>query len=210
MGDALETAGKEYSVSEVVEAIEKDNLFYEVSDGGVTLSGGESMIQDIDYLENLCKKLKRRGIHIAVDTSGYAPTEHFKRILKYVDIFLYDIKTMDDEVHKKFVGKGNKLILENLIFLNEHNASINIRIPIIKGVNATTKDMEDIIDFLKHNNIHVEQINLLPYHEIGTHKYERLNLGYSYDSFGVPSNEIMKQFQELYKKSGYNNTLIGG
>ena len=109
-----EIVGKEYSVDELVKELKKDEMFYEESGGGVTLSGGEVMTADMAYVEELAKKLSRYGITVTIDTCGQAPYENFARILPYVDTFLYDIKTMDSQVHKKYMGTGNETILSNL------------------------------------------------------------------------------------------------
>lgn len=210
IASAMEVAGQEYSVDDVIKEVAKDTIFYNASGGGVTLSGGECMVQDIDYLESLCKKFKRQGFHIAVDTSGHAPSKNYRRLLPYVDIFLFDIKIMDSAKHEKYVGQDNSLILSNLKLLNEEEADINIRIPIIKGVNADREEIKAIISFLKDNNIRPVQVNLLPYHEIGSHKYSRLNLAYPHDDFQVPAKEKMEEFQEIFLQSGFSNVYIGG
>ena len=137
VNNAREIVGKEYTISELIKEIEKDCMFYEESGGGVTLSGGEVMAQDMDYIEQLLKKLKRKGYNVAIDTCGYAPQENYERVLPYVDTFLYDIKTMDPEKHEKYMGKDNELILSNLRFISERGARIYIRIPVIGGVNDT-------------------------------------------------------------------------
>ena len=137
LNNAREVAGKEYTIKELVKEAEKDRMFYEDSGGGITLSGGEVMVQNMDYIEELCRILYNKGYRVNIDTCGYAPYENFKRILPYVDTFLYDIKAMDPEVHKKFIGVDNALILENLKKLSDDGASINVRIPTIGGVNAT-------------------------------------------------------------------------
>ena len=208
---ARDIAGKEYTVKELVKEAEKDRQFYEESGGGITLSGGEVMSQDMDYIEQLCKILYNKGYSVNIDTCGYAPYEDYKRILPYVDTFLYDIKAMDKEVHEKFIGVDNELILENLKKLSADGAKINIRIPTVVGVNATEKFMQDVADFLKDNNISVKQINLLPYHNTGMHKYSKLDR--DYDTEGVmdkPSSESMELFKNIFVKNGFNNTKIGG
>ena len=165
-----EVAGREYSVSELVKELRKDEMFYEESGGGVTLSGGEVMTADMDYVEELVKQLHRIGISVTIDTCGQAPYKNFERILPYVDTFLYDIKTMDNEVHKAYMGTGSELILENLEKLNKAGARIYIRIPTIKEVNGTDESMNAIIAYLQEKNIHAAQVNLLPYHTTGSGK----------------------------------------
>ena len=208
---ARDIAGKEYTVKELVKEAEKDRQFYEESGGGITLSGGEVMSQDMDYIEQLCRILHNKGYSVNIDTCGYAPYEDFKRILPYVDTFLYDIKAMDKETHEKYIGVDNTLILENLKKLSADGARINIRIPTVMGVNATEEFMMDVVNFLKGNNISVAQVNLLPYHNTGKHKYSKLDR--EYDTDGImekPSAESMELFQNIFVKNGFNNTKIGG
>jgi pyruvate formate lyase activating enzyme len=208
---ARSIAGKEYTVKELVKEAEKDRHFYEESGGGITLSGGEVMSQDMDFIEQLCRVLYNKGYSVNIDTCGYAPYEDYKRILPYIDTFLYDIKLMDKAEHEKFIGVDNKLILENLIKLSADGAKINIRIPTIVGVNATEEFMNDVVNFLKGNNISVKQVNLLPYHNTGKHKYSKLDR--EYDTDGImekPSAESMELFKNIFVKNGFNNTKIGG
>jgi pyruvate formate lyase activating enzyme len=208
---ARSIAGKEHTVKELVKEAEKDRHFYEESGGGITLSGGEVMSQDMDFIEQLCRVLYNKGYSVNIDTCGYAPYEDYKRILPYIDTFLYDIKLMDKAEHEKFIGVDNELILENLIKLSADGAKINIRIPTIVGVNATEEFMNDVVNFLKGNNISVKQVNLLPYHNTGKHKYSKLDR--EYDTDGImekPSAESMELFKNIFVKNGFNNTKIGG
>ena len=208
---ARDIAGKEYTVKELVKEAEKDRQFYEESGGGITLSGGEVMSMDMDYIEQLCKILYNKGYSVNIDTCGYAPYEDYKRILPYIDTFLYDIKVMDKADHEKFIGVDNELILENLKKLSADGAKINIRIPTIVGVNATEEFMNDVVNFLKGNSISVKQVNLLPYHNTGKHKYSKLDR--EYDTDGImekPSAESMELFKNIFVKNGFNNTKIGG
>ena len=177
-------------------------MFYEESGGGVTLSGGEVMAQDMDYIEQLLKKLKRKGYNVAIDTCGYAPQENYERVLPYVDTFLYDIKTMDPEKHEKYMGKDNELILSNLRFISERGARIYIRIPVIGGVNDTEEEMEAMITFLKQS-ISVSQINLLPYHNIAGGKYDKLDIRYKGEAFTIPPKEQMEAFQRQFIQNGF-------
>lgn len=208
--NAREVAGKEYTVEQLVKEAEKDRQFYEQSGGGITLSGGEVMVQDMDYIEQFCRIMYDKGYSVNIDTCGYAPYENFKRILPYVDTFLYDIKAMDERVHQHFMGVSNKLILENLIKLSRDGGKINIRIPIIDGVNATEEFMNEVIKFLKENNINVVKVNLLPYHSTGMHKYKKLDRPYDEEGIlKVPSKENMELFKDIFTKNGYK-TKIGG
>ena len=176
INNAREIVGDEYTVKELLKLIDKDRIFYEESGGGVTLSGGEVMVQDMDFICELAKGCKNKGIDVAIDTCGYAPTENYERILPYADRFLFDIKLVDEDKHKKFTGKSNDLILKNLKFLNDNGAFINIRIPLIGGVNVDDDNEEvmRMIELLKPLNI--KAVNLLPYHDIGTVSYTHLTL----------------------------------
>ncbi len=205
-----EIVGKEYTIDALVKELRKDEMFYEESGGGVTLSGGEVMTQDMDYIEALCKKLKHIGITVTIDTCGYAPYENFERILPYVDTFLYDIKTLDNEIHKKYMGAGNEKILENLEKISAKGARIYIRIPTIKGVNADDDSMKAIISYLQDKKIHAAQVNLLPYHNTGTVKYSKIGLKYQGEKLERPTEEEMEHFVELFKESGFHNVKIGG
>lgn len=210
LGSARELCGKNHSIDELVKKAARDKLFYEQSGGGVTLSGGEVMVQDMDYVEELCRRLHEQGIRIFIDTSGHCPYENFKRILPYTDIFLYDIKAMDPAVHKKFIGVDNALILENLKRLSDDGAGIYIRIPVVGGVNANDGFFNALIDFMKQNNIHVKEISLLPYHDFGKGKYANLGRVYEEDLMWAPTPEEMCHFKALLEEAGYERVAIGG
>lgn len=211
LNNAREMAGREYTIPELVKEAEKDRMFFESSGGGITLSGGEVMDQNMDYVEELCRTLYNDGYSVNIDTCGYVPYSHYQRILPYVDTFLYDIKALDPEVHKKFIGVDNALILENLIRLNEDGARINVRIPTVEGVNATEEFMLGVIDFLHKNNISVTQVNLLPYHNTGMHKYRKLDRAYDEENLlGVPTKDRMELFKNIFITNGFSNTKIGG
>lgn len=205
-----EIVGKEYTVEELVKELKKDEMFYEQSGGGVTLSGGEVMTADMDYVERLCKKLVQFGITVTIDTCGYAPYENFEKILPYIDTFLYDIKTMDNEIHKKYMGAGNELILSNLERLNAAGARIYIRIPTIKEVNGTDQSMKDIIAYLLEKKIQAACVNLLPYHNTGSAKYAKLGGRYEGEELHAPNQEEMEHFVTLFKEAGFHNVKIGG
>lgn len=209
--EARELAGKEYTVDALVKEAMKDKIFYEQSGGGVTLSGGEVMAsQHMDYVEEVCRKLHENGVSVFIDTSGYTDYENLKRILPYVDVFLYDIKVMDPEDHKKYIGVDNSLILENLKKLSDEGAGLYIRLPIIQQVNATDEHIESVIHFLKENNIHARQVNLLPYHDIGKGKYASLDMEYHDDEMSVPVSELMEHFKSRFVEQGFNKVNIGG
>jgi pyruvate formate lyase activating enzyme len=202
--------GREHEIRPLVKELLKDQMFYEQSGGGVTLSGGEVMSVDPDYILSLVKELHHQDIDITIDTCGYAPYERFEAILPYVSTFLYDVKCMDNETHKKYMGVGNELILENLCRLSADGARIYIRIPVIKEVNGTEENMKATIDFLKEKGIRVAQVNLLPYHDTGSSKYPRVGMTYEGSNLHAPDKEEMQNFQTMFVQAGYTNTKIGG
>ncbi len=190
---ARQICGKEMAAEEIFNEIIKDKDFYEVSDGGVTFSGGECMLQ-IDFLCDILKKCKENGIHTAVDTAGHVAWESFEKIMLYTDMFLYDIKLADEELHKKWTGASNKLILENLKRLtDEFKGEIIIRIPVIGGVNDNENEIKKIDKILK--NIRYKNIELLPYHKMGEHKYEAM--GADFEQFITPNDKNIEKFKNI-------------
>lgn len=192
--DARKICGREYTVDEVMCEIRKDRSFYESSEGGVTFSGGECMLQ-IDFLEELLKKCKTNGIHTAVDTAGHVPFEHFERILPYTDLFLYDVKCFDSDKHKRYTGVGNERILDNLQRLLALKKSVWVRIPIIPTVNDSEEELLNIKAFLDSCGS-PERIELLPYHALGEHKYAAL--GIDVHTFSAPSSERMEKLKQIF------------
>lgn len=172
LGDALKIYGKEYSADELSEILTEDKAFYDNSGGGVTLSGGECLIQ-ADFCAELLKKLKDENINTAIDTCGFVPKESFDKVMPYTDVFLYDIKAMDEDVHIKCTGQSNKLILENIRYLDSQNKAIEVRIPYIPNYND--KQIDKITDFLC-NLKNVRKVKVLPYHNYAGSKYAALNI----------------------------------
>ena len=168
------------------------------------------MAMDTDYILAVSKELKRQDINLTIDTCGYAPYEKFQAILPYVDTFLYDVKVMDPELHRQYMGVDNKLILENLMRLSEDGARIYIRIRTIKEVNGNEKNMKETIAFLKRHDIHPPQINLLPYHDTGSGKYPTLDMAYKGKDLHAPDKAEMEELKKLFIDAGFQNTKIGG
>ena len=182
------------TAKEVTEEVLRDAPFYKASGGGITFSGGECMLQ-IDFLEEMLRICKEHGLHTAIDTAGNVPFDRFLRILPFTDLFLYDVKCFDSEKHKKFTGVGNEQILENLGKLMTFEKDVWIRIPIIGGVNDTEEEMKQIKAFLSSGKA-PQKIALLPYHEIGNHKYAAL--GKEVHIFTVPSKDKMKKLNDIF------------
>ena len=165
--------GKTVSADEIIAEIEKDLAFYDESGGGVTFSGGEPLLQP-DFLTDLLRRCREREIHSAVDTSGHAPWAHFEQIYPYTDLFLFDLKLIDDGLHRRYTNVGNRLIHDNLRRLHELGAAIFIRIPLIPGISDTEENLAGIRTFLD-GLPNILQVNLLPYNPIGESKYQRFH-----------------------------------
>ena len=192
--DAREICGKEYTVDEVMREILKDKVFYENSGGGVTFSGGECMLQ-IETLTELLAKCKENRIHTAVDTAGDLPWMHFERILPFTDLFLYDIKCFTDALHVDGTGISNKRILENLTRLSQKTSvDIIVRIPIIPTFNDDVSELQHVADFLRP--LRIRNVELLPYHSMGEHKYE--GLGRVFTHFDVPDKQAIESSKSLF------------
>ncbi|MBQ8637952.1 MAG: glycyl-radical enzyme activating protein [Lachnospiraceae bacterium] len=208
--NARERLDRQEPAEQLAKLLLRDQAFYEESGGGVTLSGGEVMVQNVDYLAALMKKLHRAGVSVMIDTCGFAPFANFEKLLPWTDAWLYDIKWMDPDGHRRCTGQDNRLILENLCRLSQAGQTIYLRLPLIAGLNDSRKDMEAVIRFLQDNHILPAKIHLLPYHDIGKDKYRRLNRTYEGDSFLAPSGEHLEELQQLFAKSGFGNCQIGG
>lgn len=205
--EAREYVGQKIGTMELFKEIQKDEIFYEESGGGVTFSGGEPLLQ-VDFLNEVLDICNRKNIHTALDTSGYTKWENIEKIVDKVDLFLYDFKLMDDEKHKKYIGVSNKLILENLKKLSLLGKRIFVRMPIIAGINDDNDHIDESIKFIKTLN-NMEQVNLIPYHSMGMDKYKRLNMDYKLSGREKPADEKMEELKEKFEKEGIK-VKIGG
>lgn len=216
IADARSIAGKSYTINDLLKVCRADRIFYEESGGGVTLSGGEVMAQNIDFIYSLVKALDREGISVNIDTSGFTSFEKFEKILPLVDTFLFDIKSVDNEKHRYCTGVDNGLILENLSRLSAMGASIYLRVPVIApGPDAVNFDganyTDDDIDALARvvSTAKYKKICLLPYHDTGI--YKRTALGWEADrEFSTPSKEKMEYIKAKLEKAGCSPVVIGG
>ena len=204
---AREVAGDVVDINYVMKQIEKDRIFYEESGGGVTFSGGEPLMQP-EFLLELLKQCKEREIHTAVDTCGYANTDVLSSICRYTDLFLYDLKHINDDKHIQYTGVSNKLILENLKTLSEMGKRIFIRIPLIPGVNDESDNIR-LTSLVLKATPGIEQVNILPYHNIAVDKYNRLGRPNSLMEIAVPTEEAIEQIARKYMEYGIK-VKIGG
>jgi pyruvate formate lyase activating enzyme len=203
---AREMIGEKLTTEEIIKEIEKDLVFYEESGGGVTFSGGEPLGQS-EFLEGLLDACREKKIHTAVDTSGYISWEILNKITLKVDLFLYDLKIMDSERHKKYTGVSNKIILENLKELSSVHHYIFIRFPIIPGINDDDQNIREMGEFL--SSLKITQVNLLPYHYIGIDKYKRLGRAYKLVTAQPPSEEKLSEISAILSKFNLNVKLRG-
>lgn len=172
LGEALKLYGKEMTTDELMPTLLEDKDFYTTSGGGVTLSGGECLIQ-ADFCAQLLQKLKSESIHTAVDTCGFISKEAIDKVMPYTDIFLYDIKAIDEDVHIKCTGKSNKNILDNLKYIDTYGKSIEIRIPYVPEYNDNQiKKIAVLLSELKN----ITKIRILPYHNFAGSKYASLDM----------------------------------
>ncbi|KYO67847.1 glycyl-radical enzyme activating protein [Thermovenabulum gondwanense] len=198
---ALRLVGRTVTCNELIEEIEKDTLLYDSSGGGVTFSGGEPLSQSAFLIEVL-KECKKRYIHTALDTSGYAPGNIFESVIDYVDLFLFDIKLFDEKNHIKYTGVSNKLIKQNLSLLLEkgRGKDIILRFPVITGITDTEENIESLASFIASLK-GINEIDLLPFHDI-CEKYQRLGKEYKMPTNQAPPEEKIKYIKNKFEKIG--------
>ncbi len=198
---ALEMFGKIMTVGEVMDEVEKDASIYRNSGGGMTISGGEVMLQP-DFAAALLQEAHNRGLSTAIETACNAPWANLEKVLPHVDTVLHDIKLMNSERHKKWTGVGNERILANYKKAYETfpDTDFIARTPLIPGVNADDEHVLGVLEFIKpHKN--VIDYELLPYHRFGLGKYESLGVVYELDDYKTPSEEVVKRFQAMIDKA---------
>jgi pyruvate formate lyase activating enzyme len=199
--------GYSVSVDEIVKEIEKDILFYEQSGGGVTISGGEPLLQP-EFLNDLLVKCRQKDIPTALDTCGYASWEVLSRIKNYVDLFLYDLKFINNDLHQKYTGVSNNSILENIKKLSLTGNRIIIRIPIIPGITDGIKNMRDLAGFISSQHS-LKQISLLPYNFLAEEKYRKLNKSYLLQGLRPGEDNHINEIKSIFEESGLE-VSIGG
>ena len=202
---ALSILGTDYTVSELAEKVLIDRRYYG-EEGGVTFSGGEPMMQP-EFLINLAKYFKELGIHLCMETSGYAETAWFEKILPYIDIFLFDFKASGTARHKELTGKGQELIMQNLEFLSAHGAHIILRCPFVKDINDTEEHLQTIADISKKYDA-VYGVEIMAYHNMGISKAEQI--GSTMDVVQMTTDEEQKKkwIDSLHQK-GCTEAIIG-
>ncbi len=199
--------GRQMTVAEVVDEVLKDRIFYDDSGGGVSFSGGEPLTQP-DFLQALAEACHALEIHTAVDTCGYGSWESLHAVSRFTDLFLYDLKLMDDERHREVTGVSNAPILANLRSLGQIHDNIWIRVPIVPGINDGDAQLEELARFAA-SIPGVRRINLLPYHRMGIQKSRRLGVSYPLEDTGQPSAEQIAGYADIFRSFGLRASAGG-
>ena len=198
---ALEMVGRRMSASELVMEIEKDRIFYEESGGGVTFSGGEPLAQP-EFLAEVLAACRRKGLHTAVDTCGHVPPEVLASVADLADLFLFDLKVIDEARHREFTGRSSRLIRQNLRDLAGRGKKIIIRLPLVAGFNDDDENIRQTAEFLSSLD-GISEISLLPYHLLGKEKYKGLQKASPVDVFAPPSTDHLKKIKTDLESQGF-------
>lgn len=198
---AISIVGEEKTISELLKIVEEDRTFYEMSGGGVTLGGGEVLMQS-EAATSLLMACKQEGINTAIETCGYTKLETILKVAEFVDLFLFDIKNINSDRHHELTGVRNERILENLQELLKNKYNVKIRMPLLKGINDSQDEIEKTMEFLlpykDYKNF--KGIDLLPYHKMGVNKYNQLGMEYPIKDDPSLKNEDLDRIESWIKK----------
>ena len=190
--EALEVAGYTITAEEAIKNVLKDKIFYDNSGGGMTLSGGEPMMQ-FEFALELMKKAKESGLHTCMETCGFADSEKYREIAEYTDIFLFDYKITNPEDHKKYTGVSNEKILKNLFMLDEMGKNTVLRCPIIPTINDNDEHLFAIAETANRLR-NILEVNIEPYHPLGSGKSEMLDMDYPLKDLTFPEEDTVKEW----------------
>jgi len=205
LSEALELAGRDATVGEVLDVVERDRPFYDTSGGGATLSGGEPLMQP-EFAAAFLREAKRRDLHTCLDTTGYAPWSVLEGVRPHTDLFLYDVKLLDDGEHRRFTGVGNGEILDNLRRLVAAGANVVLRCPIIPTVNDSPEHLARLAGFVRGLDPS-PPCNVLPYHHLAASKYERLGRVYPLAELKTAPEESARAWVEQLNSLGVKTSL---
>ena len=200
---ARRLVGNQMTVEEIVEEVEKDRLFYKNSGGGITLSGGEPMHQP-DFTRALLMRCKEKGLHTVLDTSGYAQLKDWDSVLEYADLVLFDLKQMNPVQHQEYTGVSTELILKSAREIASQKIPMIIRIPLVPGYNDMRVNIEGCAHFAQE--IHVDRVELLPFHKLCMSKYTKLNKEWKLFSLASPSQELLEEVRTIFSTYGLTCT----
>ena len=202
-----ETVGRDVTVGEVMEEVEKDRVYYLRSGGGMTLSGGEFTVQP-EFSGSLLREARNRGINTAVETCGFTRKEVFEELLPHIDTVLLDIKHIDGEKHRQFTGQDSTVIKENALFIAKKAKKLIVRTPVIPTFNDTLKEIREIAEFAYSLGT-VKELHLLPYHRIGSDKYAGLGREYTMKNIAVPDKLKMEELLSVVNSTGLKGQIGG-
>ncbi len=195
---ALVLYGKSMTAEEIFDAVKRDKMFYDASGGGVTVSGGEALLQP-ELVYELFKKCREASIHTCIETAGFAAEKNLRKVLPVSDYVLYDLKLMDPEKHLMYTGQLNGLILSNAKTVIESGVETKFRMPLIPGINNDEKNILETAQFLQQLGEKALKIELMPYHRLGKGKYESLGKRYPLPEIVTPAPEDIKRAQQLFE-----------
>jgi pyruvate formate lyase activating enzyme len=196
---ARELVGREVGLGELTALIEQDRIFYEQSGGGVTFSGGEPLMQPAFLLDTVVS-CRERGIHTAIDTSGFGDQASLLRIAEHADLFLFDVKIIDEARHEWFTGASNRVILDNLRALARRHPAVIVRFPLVPGVNDDDEEVASLGRLVA--SLGLNRVDVLPYHRAGTAKYHRLNRTYRLPDVRPPAPEAQERIARALERFG--------
>lgn len=204
--EALKLSGKELTVGDVLKEVLKDKVFYKNTGGGLTVSGGEPLMQ-IGFTEELLKRVKQEGIGTCIETAGNVPWVNFEKVLPYTDLFLYDVKFDDADLHMEWTGCDNRLIQENLEKLVMTDKEVIVRIPLIPDVNDGL-EFKRIIDRITEME-RIKEIHILPFHQLGSSKYDQMGMEYTMGDCREDNEEMVRECERYAIAKGFR-VSVGG
>jgi pyruvate formate lyase activating enzyme len=205
--EAIMLLGQMMTVEELLEKTKKDMVFYKHSGGGVTLSGGEPLL-NLGFTLKLLRVLKEEGISVGVDTCGHVTWENIEQVLPYIDFFLWDIKHMDSQKHREFTGVSNELILSNARSVSNRNIPLYIRVAVILGYNDSEENIRATCEFAQGLSSVVE-VDLLPLHHLGKARYDGLNRDYLIAHIPLIPENVLQHMKQLVESYGLKCNIVG-
>ena len=205
---ATEMSGRYYSVAELLEVVKKERPFFDQSGGGVTFSGGEPLLYP-EFLIEVLEACGRQEVHRAVDTSGFVKKATLLEVAQHTDLFLYDLKMVDTEKHKRYTGVDNRLILDNLTALAEYGAEVQVRIPLIGGVNDDDDSVAGMATYVADLPGEKRAVSLLPFHDVARGKDEKLGQERDLASLYEPGADALQEVIDVFAEYGLTATIGG-
>jgi pyruvate formate lyase activating enzyme len=202
---ARQMIGRQLNVAQVLTEVQKDRVFHEDSGGGVTISGGEPLVQ-AEFVQQILGACREHGIHSALDTCGYGPQDRLLAVAGLADLVLYDVKFIDDQKHVRYTGVSNQRILENLRALARTKRVVWLRLPVIPGINDTDSDVDQLIRFAGDVG-HFQKVSLLPYHNTAAEKFRRLGREYQLNAVEPPTPSHLRLIAQRFSDCGFDVSI---